>query len=359
MDSKLWEDVNEGDRLPALVLPITNKTFVMAVAGTRDYNPVHHNPEFGRKRGARSMWLNTMYQQSLFGRFVTDWTGPDSDFRRTSIHMTGFIHPGDTLTVEGEVSKKWREEGEDGDARVEIAISATTQEMQASRATATMSMPSRESGPSRSRPLRKPRIEPNPEMPEWARGWLGEATAPLWSPSPVSESQIQYWCDMSQDANPLYLDGPHARESRYGGVIAPPPSLFIWCQGRAGRMGMDRDDPDWERPGAERWPPDAARAASGPHNSDYVLHGMLMAEEWEPPDAPEQAAQLVVQEYGIPLRPGDRVYMTSEIADCSPLKRTRVGEGHFLTPLALFYNQDHELAGWSTYTFFRYRAAKA
>ena len=113
MDSKLWEDVSEGDRLPALEVPITLRTYILAVVGERDFNPVHHNSAFARaSSNNRDMWLNTMWHQGLFARFVTDWTGPDSDFRSTTVHLVGVICPGDTVTVEGEFSRTFERGGD-------------------------------------------------------------------------------------------------------------------------------------------------------------------------------------------------------------------------------------------------------
>jgi len=55
------------------------------------------------------------------------------------------------------------------------------------------------------------------------------------------------------------------------------------------------------------------------------------------------------------VRLGDRLYTRSEVANCTSLKRTRVGEGYFVTVLTSFYNQRDELVGTSQYAFFRYR----
>ena len=344
MESKLWEDVGAGETLPALELPITFKTFVLAVAGTRDWNPFHHQAPFTRAAtGAPDIWLNTMWHQSVFARFVTDWLGPESDFRATSIHMVGRIHPGNRVRIEGSVTGRPER---DGDRLAEIAIMASTDASGVvARATATMAMPSRAGGPVRPRSvLAKPRVEPHPELPEFARVWLGRQTDPLPGGYPVSEAQIMYWADMAQDANPLYADTAYARASRHGGMIAPLPSLLIWACARAGRMGNSYEHPDCEDPASTPWPPrESQRSVSGMTTRDHRLLGAMLADEWDPPGCPELAANLVVQEYGKPLRPGDRVNTRAELVNCSPLAKTRMGEGYFQTSLTSFYNQHDEL----------------
>ena len=109
MDFKYWEDVGEGEKLPVLRFPITLKTLVLGVCGTRDLMPYHHNPGYSKSIGNRDMFVNTMFEQALFGRFVTDWCGPESDFRETSLQMLGQLVPGDVALVRGSVKRKFRE----------------------------------------------------------------------------------------------------------------------------------------------------------------------------------------------------------------------------------------------------------
>ena len=52
-ESKLWEEVDRGEELPVLHFPITVKTLVLAVCGTRDLMPYHHNPDYSMSLGNR------------------------------------------------------------------------------------------------------------------------------------------------------------------------------------------------------------------------------------------------------------------------------------------------------------------
>ena len=363
-ESRLWEDVREGERLPPLEVPVTFRTAVLAVAGMRDFNPVHHYPDYARRAaGNTDAWMNTMWHQGIFARFATDWLGPDSDFRSTWLHMTGFIHPGDTVTVEGEVARR-REAG--GERRAELVISARTQRGRVARAGAELALPSRAGGAAAVRAdFEKPAVEPDPELPDFAQPWIGRQTEPLWGGYPVSEAQIMYWADMAEDANPLYEDGAYARASRHGGMIAPFPSLFTWTMGRPGHFGepFGRPDPDDGR--VRPWPPSRETGDGRRLGSRLITN--LLAGDWTPPGATRYAAQRVRQDYGPPLRPGDWIYTRSEVADCTPRKRTRLGEGHFLTLLTSFYraaSRDRAdaaadaLVAASRYTFFFYDAAE-
>lgn len=332
-----WEDVEVGQVLPRLEFPITVKTLVLAVCGTRDLMPYHHDPAYSKSVGNRDMFVNTMFDQALFGRYVTDWCGPESDFRETTLNMVGSLCPGDLAVVEGRVTEK-RESGRDRLVKVEMGVSSRDHGL-AATSSATLAMPSRTAGPVQPvTKLEKPAITPHPEMPDFAKAWLGQVGPRAHAGYPVSEVQILYWCDMVEDANPLYVDGDYARKSRHGGVVAPPMGLITWSMQRAGHQGVDPGAPDCNWPARKPWPPVEGRPRSIPC----------------PPGARETIAQGSTQQYGKLLRPGDRVYSTTEVVNCSPLKQTRLGPGYFQTNLDTYYNQHDEIVGWNLFALLRY-----
>ena len=333
---RYWEDVEVGQELPELAFPITVKTLALAVCGTRDLMPYHHDPAYSKSVGNRDMFVNTMFDQALFGRFVSDWSGPESDFRETTLQMLGQLCPGDVARIQGRVTEKF-EVG--SDRRVKLEMGASNELGIAATSTATLAMPSREAGPVRPvEVLDKPHVEPHPEIPDFAKEWLGHPSAPSTGAYPVSEVQILYWCDMVEDANPLYVDGDYARKSRHGGVIAPPFSLITWGMKRGGQQGVDFRAPDAGYSERAPWPPAEAGGRSVP----------------TPPGARETIAQGSTQHYGKPLRPGDRVHNTTEVVNCSPLKQTRLGPGYFQTNLDTYYNQNDEIVGTNLFSLLRY-----
>lgn len=109
--TRRWEEVRAGERMPPLRLPITVTRCVMAAGGTRDFYPGHHDSAFARNGGAREMFVNTMFNQALLGRFLTDWGGPESFVRRLAVDMREQICAGDTAVVTGRVSAKNESDG--------------------------------------------------------------------------------------------------------------------------------------------------------------------------------------------------------------------------------------------------------
>ena len=95
---------NEGDELPPVSLPLTLRRSVQAVGATRDYYPVHHDPEFARASGAEGLFFNTMFLQGFCGRVACEWFGNDAFLRRLVVAMRGSNYVGRTLTASGVVS---------------------------------------------------------------------------------------------------------------------------------------------------------------------------------------------------------------------------------------------------------------
>lgn len=136
-----WEEVAEGQGIPPISLELTIKRCIVAVAGTRDFYDVHHNQEFARASGVKDIFVNTMFNQGLAGRFMTDWTGPEGEIRKLSIAMRESTYPGDTATVTGKVLKKYVNER--GEHLVDIDILISNPRGPAVVATGTMALPLR------------------------------------------------------------------------------------------------------------------------------------------------------------------------------------------------------------------------
>ena len=99
--SSQWQT---GDQLAPSRLELTLRRSVQAVAGTRDYYPVHHDVDFARESGADGLFFNTMFLQAFVGRAVCEWFGNDAFLRRLEIAMRGSNYVGRTLTAEGRVT---------------------------------------------------------------------------------------------------------------------------------------------------------------------------------------------------------------------------------------------------------------
>src|SRR3989304_797260 len=91
-DSRYWDDVNEGDKLPPVVdYPVTTKKVILsAMYGTHDSMVYHHDREWTMKNTpSRDMFITFMWRQALMVRLCTDWSGPESDVRGMTLRLMG------------------------------------------------------------------------------------------------------------------------------------------------------------------------------------------------------------------------------------------------------------------------------
>ena len=110
-----YDDVQVGDELPTLVIPLTRTLIVATAIASRDYQDVHHDPGLAQERGSPDIFMNILSTNGFVGRFVTDWAGPDAVLKSVKIRLGAPNHPGDTMTMTGKVTEK-------RDGVVEVAI---------------------------------------------------------------------------------------------------------------------------------------------------------------------------------------------------------------------------------------------
>lgn len=136
-----WEDTKEGDTLPRISMDITYTKIIQDCATTRDFFPGHHDPEYARKQGQKSIYLNTMFLAGFVDRVITDWAGPGTFIRKRKFSMQKSVFPGDSLFGEGRVSKVYEEEGKN---LVDVQVMVSTQDGPCVQATETIILPRRD-----------------------------------------------------------------------------------------------------------------------------------------------------------------------------------------------------------------------
>ena len=157
------------------------------------------------------------------------------------------------------------------------------------------------------------------------RGLIGRESAPIYAPDEVCKPMIRHWVEAVEDPNPLYVDEEYARGSKYGGIIAPPQMMMVWC--------MPRMWPWPEFP----WVP--------------------MAELELPGDYDTYVATDMIHEYYLPVRPGDILSYTMKLDKVSEEKKTRIGKGHFITTTQTYRNQRGEVVGKEIRVVLKYKAS--
>jgi uncharacterized OB-fold protein/acyl dehydratase len=157
------------------------------------------------------------------------------------------------------------------------------------------------------------------------KGLVGKTSVEWKAHYPVSEAMIHHWCDAMVDGNPIYTDPEFAAQSSHGGLVAPPTMLQAWT--------MPGLKPTQHRPG-------------GPMIGIFEEAGFTGV-----------VATNSDQEYLRYLRVGDVVTSTNSLESVSDLKKTALGQGHFVTQLWEFRDASGELVGTMRFRMLFFRPA--
>jgi acyl dehydratase len=120
-----WEDLTAGARVTPLVLgPLTRTDFVRYQGASGDMNAIHHDETVARAAGYEAPLAVGMFHAGAMAAHAAAWLGPEN-VRRTRIRWSEQAWPGDVLTVTGEVTRTYEENGEKR-ADVELACARQT-----------------------------------------------------------------------------------------------------------------------------------------------------------------------------------------------------------------------------------------
>src|SRR6185295_16433222 len=107
-----FEDVHEGDEIPAFVVENLTRTDLVRYAGASgDFNPIHHDQTFAEKAGLPTVFSHGMLNAGFVGKCVTDYVGREN-LRYFKVRFATRVWPGDTVTCKGKVTRKYEENGQ-------------------------------------------------------------------------------------------------------------------------------------------------------------------------------------------------------------------------------------------------------
>jgi acyl dehydratase len=115
-----WRDINIGDEVTPLVVPVTATVIVAGAIASRDFMPVHHDPEFAKKQGSPNIFMNILSTNGLCTKFITDWAGPEAMVTKLSIRLGVPSFPDDPLRFSGKVTGKT--EVAEGEGLIEVTF---------------------------------------------------------------------------------------------------------------------------------------------------------------------------------------------------------------------------------------------
>ncbi|MGV0717724.1 MaoC/PaaZ C-terminal domain-containing protein [Mycolicibacterium sp. XJ662] len=119
-----WQNVVVPTELPEVVDHIDYQRVVMNPGATWDYFPAHYDPEYARRQGHPTIFVNTMHIAGFVDRVVTGWAGPYSRVVRRRVRLLGSIYAGDTMVGRGRVVAK-RQGASSGAPRLLVDLEVT------------------------------------------------------------------------------------------------------------------------------------------------------------------------------------------------------------------------------------------
>jgi acyl dehydratase len=99
-------EIQPGDALPELRVPLTSSLIVAGAIASRDFTPVHHDKAAAQAAGMQDVFMNILTTEGWVCRFVTDWAGPDARVRKLSLKLGAPNLPGDAMVMTGSVQSK-------------------------------------------------------------------------------------------------------------------------------------------------------------------------------------------------------------------------------------------------------------
>ena len=105
-DTLRWSDINVGDEVTTLEIPLTTTMIVAGAIASRDFMPVHHDRDYANKQGSPNLFMNILTSNGYCVRFLTDWAGPEAMITKLAIRLGVPSFPDDPLRFTGSVTGK-------------------------------------------------------------------------------------------------------------------------------------------------------------------------------------------------------------------------------------------------------------
>ncbi len=141
---RYWEQVQEGDDLPVATRDITRVDVIAMAFAARDFlPPLHIDHEVAQEAGLKDVNVNIIATGGLIGKYLTDWSGSEGRLKRMEYRLSVSVFPGDTLTQNGRVLKKYVEGDE---LLVDVEYSFSVPDGLHAWGTATLVLPALDTG---------------------------------------------------------------------------------------------------------------------------------------------------------------------------------------------------------------------
>jgi acyl dehydratase len=120
-ESLYFEDISEGQEIPALVKYPTTMQLVKYAAASGDFYQIHYDKDFAQANGLKGVIVHGWLALSFLGQMVTDWIGERGALLKLNGSYRGMNNVHDDIFCKGKVTKKYTENGRNC-ARLDIWV---------------------------------------------------------------------------------------------------------------------------------------------------------------------------------------------------------------------------------------------
>ena len=121
-----WADINVGDEVSPLEIPVTTTLIVAGAIASRDFMPVHHDRDYAAKQGSPNLFMNILTSNGYCLKFLTDWAGPEAMITKLAIRLGVPSFPDDPLRFTGSVTGKTEGSGgRDDEGLIDVTFKAS------------------------------------------------------------------------------------------------------------------------------------------------------------------------------------------------------------------------------------------
>jgi acyl dehydratase len=136
-----WDDVQEGQEIPALKKNPSTQQLVQWAAASGDFYQIHYDQDFARGNGLKGIIVHGAFKHAFLGQLLWEWVRYDGRIKRYAVSYRGMDVPNDQATCRGVVTRKYVE-GDEAFVDLEIWLE-NSQGQKTTPGTATVILPRR------------------------------------------------------------------------------------------------------------------------------------------------------------------------------------------------------------------------
>jgi acyl dehydratase len=106
-----WDDVAEGQEIPALRKTPSTQQLVQWAAASGDFYQIHYDQDFARNNGLKGIIVHGALKHAFLGEMLWEWVRYDGQVKRYACSYRGMDVPNEEMACRGVVKRKYEEEG--------------------------------------------------------------------------------------------------------------------------------------------------------------------------------------------------------------------------------------------------------